>query len=286
MSMNNFAVFIISYRRPDRVFTYKALRKQGYSGEIYIVVGSDDDSIEEYRERFKDKVIVFNKDDYEIDLMDNEYFDRRTGSFARVALYDIVKRLGYRYFLILDDDYEGFYFMCDSKGRFRHLKVKNLDRLFKSFLDFYRSCESVSYLSFAQMGDFIGGKGTFDKFVFGKRGRMVRKSMNVFFADVKRPVLWVGRLNEDVNTYLYWGMKGKVFLTNFLVAVLQKLTQSNPGGMSETYKKRGTYWKSFSSVMINPSAVRVSIMGVVEKRVHHNVLWEYAVPYILPDEYR
>jgi hypothetical protein len=284
--MNEFCVFIISYKRPDRVLTYKTLRKQGYTGKIYIIVGSDDNMVDEYKKKFKDEVIVFNKNDYDIDLVDNEFNDKITGSFARVASYDIAKKLGYKYFLLLDDDYEGFYFMCDSKGRFKHLKIKNLDKVFDIFFEFYKNCENISYLSFGQMGDFIGGKSTFDEFIFGKRGRMVRKSMNVFFSSVDRKVKWVGRLNEDVNTFLYWGMKGKIFLTNFLISVLQKLTQTNPGGLSESYKSRGTYWKSFSSIIINPVAVKISVMGVVEKRIHHNVLWEYAVPYILPDKFK
>lgn len=283
--MNDFTVFIISYQRPDRVYTYRTLRKQGYTGDVYIVVSEDDNTVEEYKKKFKNKVVVFNKDDYEVDLFDNLYENKRTDLFSRIASYDIARKLGYRYFLVLDDDYEGFYFMCDSKGRFRHIKVKNLDRLFKSFLEFYKVCKQVDILSFAQMGDFIGGRATFESFVFGKRGRMVRKAMNVFFCDVERRVEFLGRYNDDVNTFLYWGMRGRVFLTIFMVAIIQKLTQTNRGGMSEGYREHGTYWKSFSSVLVNPSAVRVSVMGVVEKRVHHNVLWEYAVPYILPFKY-
>lgn len=33
---NSYCVFILSHGRPDRVYTFKALRKHGYTGPIYI----------------------------------------------------------------------------------------------------------------------------------------------------------------------------------------------------------------------------------------------------------
>ena len=56
----DYAVFIVSHKRPDRVFTYKALRKTGYTGKIYIVVDDLDPTIEEYKKRFNN-VVVFSK---------------------------------------------------------------------------------------------------------------------------------------------------------------------------------------------------------------------------------
>ena len=35
------------------------------------------------------------------------------------------------------------------------------------------------------------------------------------------------------------------------------------------------------SIMINPSAVKISLMGITYRRYHHLIDWEYAVPKIL-----
>jgi outer membrane lipoprotein-sorting protein len=69
----NFAIFILSHGRPDNVITYRTLRNSGYTGRIFIIVDDEDKTLSEYKEKFRDEVIVFSKKDYEskFDLMDN-----------------------------------------------------------------------------------------------------------------------------------------------------------------------------------------------------------------------
>ena len=38
---NNFAVFILTNGRANNVITYKVLRKQGYTGKIYLMVDDE-----------------------------------------------------------------------------------------------------------------------------------------------------------------------------------------------------------------------------------------------------
>ena len=49
MKNKNFCAFILSHGRANNVKTYETLRRQGYTGDIYIVVDDEDKSIEEYR---------------------------------------------------------------------------------------------------------------------------------------------------------------------------------------------------------------------------------------------
>jgi hypothetical protein len=93
-------------------------------------------------------------------------------------------------------------------------------------------------------------------------------------------------MNEDVNTYLHWGPRGKLFLTIPLVSLTQKGTQGNDEGMSVAYLKYGTYVKSFYSVMYAPSAVRVSMLNSSNKRIHHKIRWKNAAPVIIREEHR
>ena len=110
--------------------------------------------------------------------------------------------------------------------------------------------------------------------------------MNTFFCDVEKPFQFLGRINEDVNTYTRLGSTGWLGLTVTDGQINQKQTQKNKGGMSTVYLDSGTYLKSFYSVMGMPSAVRIQEMGDKNKRIHHAVEWESCVPMILNEQYK
>ena len=57
------------------------------------------------------------------------------------------------------------------------------------------------------------------------------------------------RMNDDITTSLINGMRGKLYYTYMPVMVYVDLTQVQHGGMTDIYKKNGTYRKSFYSVM-------------------------------------
>lgn len=96
----------------------------------------------------------------------------------------------------------------------------------------------------------------------------------------------MGTLNEDVNIYTYLGSQGKLFLTVLDLAINQLQTQSNTGGITETYLDVGTYIKSFYSVMIMPSAVKIGMMGNCNMRIHHKIKWNNCVPKIINEKYK
>ena len=107
--------------------------------------------------------------------------------------------------------------------------------------------------------------------------------MNSFICCVDRPFTFVGRINEDVNTYVRRGYEGDLFLTINQICLHQKQTQSNKGGMTETYLESGTYLKSFYSVMYHPAAVHIGLMGNKNKRLHHNIEWNAVAPKIIKE---
>ena len=110
--------------------------------------------------------------------------------------------------------------------------------------------------------------------------------MNSWFCSVDRPFEFYGTFNDDVNTYVEYQKKGELFFTIADALVQQEATQSISGGMSETYGKYGTYCKSFLSVIMNPSSVKIQTMGVSNRRIHHRILWNYAVPKIINQKYK
>ena len=178
------------------------------------------------------------------DIGDN-FKDDRVVVFARNAVFDIARELGYEYFLVLDDDYTEFRYTRDDKQQYvtKLRRVLNLDRMFKELLEYYKKTNAKT-LCIAQGGDFIGGEGSS---VFKKK--LSRKAMNFFICSVNRPFQFVGRINEDVNTYVRFCTTGDLFLTIPNISLKQTDTQSNKGGMSDIYANQGTYVKSFYSVI-------------------------------------
>ena len=281
MRNQDFAVFILTHGRADNVITLKTLKKQRYTGKYFIVIDDEDKQEEKYRDNFGDKVLRFSKKKIAktFDTMDTQK-DRRTIVYARNACFQLAKEVGVRYFLELDDDYTDFQFRYEENGKMKVKSIDNIDEVFDAYLDFLKVSKADT-VAMAQGGDFIGGckSGNFQK-------RLLRKAMNSFFCDTEKPFQFFGRINEDVNTYTRLGSVGKIFLTAVDAMLTQKQTQQNKGGMSDVYNASGTYLKSFYSVMIMPSAVKIAEMGDKHRRIHHNVSWENCVPKILNQKWK
>ena len=59
---DDFAVFILSHGRPDRVFTLNTLLKYNYTGKWYIFIDDEDDTAGQYYKNFgEDHIIQFSK---------------------------------------------------------------------------------------------------------------------------------------------------------------------------------------------------------------------------------
>lgn len=285
MSANkNIAVFILSHGRPDNVITYKTLRNCGYTGKIFIIVDDEDKTLSQYKAKYKDEVIVFSKKDYEqkFDIMDN--FDgNKVIVYARNACYDIARELGLDYFFEYEDDYTAFRYRW-AKGK--TLKSRPANKL-DGILDLMIKCldeTNAATIAFAQGGEMMGGVNALYTIEYK------RKAMNSFVFKVNEnpadDVLFTGRMNDDVNTYLSQGKIGKLFFQIATVNVVQLQTQSNAGGNTEAYKAYGTYVKSFYSVIAAPDCCKIAYMGTSHRRLHHKINWSHAVPMILDEKYR
>lgn len=280
--MNNFVVFIITHERPNDVITFETLKKQGYTGKIYLIIDNTDKKCDDYYAKFGDEnVIVFDKNKIAktTDHGDN-FWNLRTTTHARNACFEIAEQLGYEYFLVLDDDYTAFdYRLFIEKAIVK--PVKCLDLLFSELLKYYKSINAVS-ICIAQGGDFIGGLDNGKElYRFSKR-----KAMNTWFCSTKRKFKFISRLNEDVNTYLTLGNTDSLFLTIPYCSITQKQTQGTKGGMTEAYLDGGTYIKTFYTVMYCPSFVKAKMMNSKNKRIHHSMNWNNAVPCIIDEKYK
>jgi len=289
---DDFAVLILTHGRPDNQITLKTLRRRGYTGKIYIVIDDEDETAEQYREKYGDMVVQFCKADAEslFDIGDN-FTDRRAVVFARNASFGIARQLGLRYFLVLDDDYCKFVYRFNERREYGGWQARNLDAIIDVMLQWYIACPRIATLCMCQGGDHLGGP-------IGRFGKAIvawRKAMNGFICDTERPFMFPGRINEDVNAYTDNGRRGVLFLSVMQIQLDQMGTQQEAGGLTDIYLNLGTYVKSFYSVMFCPSAVKVSVLGNVRGghwksgghyRIHHRVSWKNTTPMIIREKHR
>ena len=286
MSMpTDFAIFILTHGRPTNVKTMATLQRAGYTGNLYLVVDDEDNTLDKYIANFgKDKVIVFNKKQMADQVDEGNNFDeRRTITHARNACFQIGKDKGIKYFMELDDDYTSFEYRHVSKcgQKLNVHKVTNLDAILGLYLDFYKAT-GFSSIAFAQGGDFIGGVEN----RYATKKPLIRKCMNSFICSTHRPFQFIGAMNEDVNTYVTLGSRGVLFGTIPMISLVQTATQSQKSGITDMYLRYGTYCKAFTTVMMHPSSARVSMMNTSNPRIHHLIKWQNTTPMILAEEHK
>jgi len=278
----DFCAFILTHGRPDKVITHRTLQTHGYTGKVFIVIDDEDETGEEYKRIYGDDVLVFSKDEVGqyTDQFDNSS-DRRGVLWARNACWDLARQQGYRYFIQLDDDYDhwlykkrgkGHRFSTSAEKEFHGWKLPNLDAVFDALVRLVETTP-VTTIALSQGGDYIGG-GL-------RKQRFRRKAMNTFVCSVDKPIRFRGRFNDDVTAYVSLGSTGTLFFTDMEVMLVPLLTQADSGGMSEVYRESGTYVKSFYTVMAAPSCTTIRTMGRMNRRLHHHIDWNKAVPKIL-----
>jgi len=274
---DSFCVFIMTFGRADNVKTYKTLMEYpdvSFNQDLYFICSDDDKRLPEYIEKYGERVLIFNKQKMIPFLDKADNFDKyNVILYARNICFSFAKKLGYRYFVELDDDYDIFsqrifYGHQDAKKATKLMmkKITDYDRLFRIHLDFLKNtpCKTITM---SQHGDFIGGVGNGNAI----RGYQ-RKTMNSFFCDVEDPFCFDGSINEDVNYYTQSGRLGILNFNLFGYSLNQESTQQSKGGMTEQYLLGGTYLKSFYSILFNPSCVKIGkISHGINARMHHMV---------------
>ena len=276
----DYAVFILSHERVNDIKTDKMLKKQGYSGEWFIVIDDKDNQIDEYKEKYGDKLIIFSKE--EVDKwtdtcdMDN---DMRVGVYARNFIKKEASSRGYKYHLQLDDDFSQITYRYIKGKKLKVKPCENLDRLFDAIAEYLDETE-ITWISFGLSSYYIGGVNK--NFEQG----MIRKTMGSFFCNTEKMPDFLCRMNDDITTNILYTSRGHIMFTLMAMQVETPPTQQMDGGMTDIYQENGTYRKSFYSVMVCPSFVKVSQQGIKDKRVHHETNWKACAPMILNQKWR
>ncbi len=279
--LDNFAIFILSHKRPHNILTINSLKKAGYTGDYYVIIDNKDSCINDYKATYGDKLIIFDKDEIakEFDTGDN-FPEQSSPVYVRNAIFNIAEKMGLKYFLQLDDDYTQLRFRYNNNGMLSQLEMKNMNEIIELMLKYLEDTPALS-VAFSQGGDFVGGVNSH---VF-KKG-IARKAMNAWFCKTDRKFKFIGKLNDDVNTYITLAKTGGIFFTIAAISLEQERTQQQQGGITDLYLFYGTYVKSFYTVMMNPSCTRINMMGNKDRRIHHKILWDKCAPKIISEEWK
>lgn len=281
LNKEKFAMFILTHGRPHDVITMQALKDSNYTGKTYIIIDNEDKQGDEYRKVFGEEMVIeFDKAAIgkTFDIADTRT-DRRATVYARNASFQIAKDLGLDYHMQLDDDYKTFMYRFIKDNELKGTIIKSLDEVIDAMIQFLNDTNAVS-VAMAQGGDYINGVKDFIK------KPLLRKAMNSWLFRTEKPLTFIGRMNDDVNTYLMNGIRGQLILTSSLLHIQPAETQTTQGGMTEMYVENGTYMKSMYSVMMAPSCVKVKLMRTAHPRPHHHMRWNNTVPKIINERYR
>lgn len=188
--MLDYAVFILTHGRANKVITYDTLRKHGYTGPIYVVVDDLDSELDLYRDQYKDQCLVFSKADIasRFDCGDN-FRNNAAIFYARNACFDLAESVGVKYFIEMDDDYGHFSYKFDTHLAYLERYILSLDKVFSALIEYFTSIDALS-IAMAQNGDFIGGGDS----GFASAIRLKRKAMNSFICSTDRRFNFVGKI--------------------------------------------------------------------------------------------
>lgn len=164
VSPDMYCVVILTHGRADDVKTVDALRRDGCTSEIILIIDDEDDQAEDYISRYDGRdgcrVRMFCKRDWEgrTDTMD--VLTRRDSVvFARNASWDIVRDEGYDRFLMFEDDYGSFcHRFIERRGGVNHLRAvecTDLDGIFGTLFGYMDTDSRIRGVCIAQAGDYI-----------------------------------------------------------------------------------------------------------------------------------
>lgn len=252
----DFAIFILTHGRPDRQLTYETLQREGYTGKVYLVVDDLDTTAPQYMCQY-DNVILFDKMKY-VDKTDCGLSEPKINFavFARNAIEDIAKEMGYKFFGMFDDDVKKLRFRYEENNHLMSVEVMNLDKVIDAVLEYMEEC-CISTTSFSPVPAFIGGLNRFEQRTLDS-GKL-RECFNVIFRNSSFDVHWGLNMHEDRITSMISGLQGQIWqMLLFIQMDLGELFGKSDGGNSSVYRSMDKFQQVFFPTLVFPNSIYVS----------------------------
>lgn len=281
--MENFAVFILTYRRPHRQLAYDFLRNHGYTGSIYFVVDDTDSTIDELADAHKNdvkcKTLIFNKTD--IDKITDTGLSNSLLNFAvfsRNAIEKFAADMNIKYFVMCDDDIRSVRFRYFEDNCLRSIVIKNLDEIFNEIKCFMEENDNVAMLSPAQSIMCIDK--TFQRKIDSNR---YRECATMFFRRSDIKVSWKLNMLEDVITSYQLVRQGYfVSIIDCIQCECEPFGGKRSGGNSDVYNLYSKLDCIFP-IIIMPDSFVLKINNKISSFAKNQ---KYLCPVIVSDKFR
>lgn len=266
----DFAVFIISHGRADRVETYDMLKNTGYTGKIYIVLDDEDKS--DYQARFEaDSILYYSKAQYREETEVCRVVDG-CATYARNAVEHLAKEMHLKAFMVADDDLLRLRYRYDEAGVLKSLSIKQgLDDILSAYIDFIIE-NSVACVSF----------GTANIYMKGIRPEAVsnnRLPFNCFIRNAEYDWTWKAEIYEDAVTDILESWNGDFAMQlPFVQCDMCPMDVGAKGGMTDVYTAISQYEKNFPVLIYAPSCVR---LGLGKRNFIYSVANKNAFPKLI-----
>lgn len=247
------AVFIISHERPECV-TYHNLRLCGYSGQIFIIIDDKDSKQDEYKNRYKDSVLIFSKADYSKADMCDLVPNLNSATIPKYAAFTFAQEMKLDAMAIFDDDLESFRYRYRDKNKIATKKMQDypfMQKVLDACFDFVSEQNIPTCVSFYPEDKFF--PDTYDKFI--------RQCINSFITTpnfglklLGRSCLFSARFYEDEIFFVRENTRGALCfaLQDFTFCSALFENDNNKGGMYDVYQGYGLYSRKFQLVINNP----------------------------------
>ena len=276
----NFAVFIITHGRPHNQKTLQLLVEMNYTGKVYLVVDDQDNTVDEYKALYGDKVVVFSKDTY-VAYTDTGLHTpfKKFAVFARNAVEDLAVLLGLDYFMVFDDDIINLRIRYDIDGSLKSRKLTGIiDDVFNACIRFMEN-SNLHCTSFGFCNVYRSGVECLYK--ENSRNRLCAEA---FIRDTKIKVDWRLNMVEDLITSLDYNRAGIPWLQIIPVQVEICMSEGTvEGGNSEAYNNFGLFRLNFMPTIAYPDCNKVTFH---HNKWHTTLSAKHSVPKIISASFK
>ena len=262
MKAEDLVLFILSHKSPNKCETLDCLKKLNFKGKIYIIIDDEDDCIEEYKEKYKDNLLIFHKQKYR-DEVDMGFSISGMPTYAhsvfgRNAAEDFAKSMRLDHYIISDDDVYNFNFRLMKGKSLPCIQVKDINEPLLAYYEYMKEA-NLACVCPGTPNIYFGGI----KAIQETGGLKRRAVTNFYLRNMNYDIKWSMSI-DDYSTSIRYGVIGYLFLPLYPLQVMVRpqYTQKGgkkTGGMASYYANTSSWTRSMPSFLACPSFVSIRL---------------------------
>lgn len=255
--MKDFALFILSHNRANKIDALNLLKKSNYNGDWFVVISTDNTEISEYKKIVPyENLLIFDKNDVLCDtMMATKNFIANSALYARnfIIGYALNK---YKFFSMVDDDVSDLYFRFDKDGHMHVCKANfKLEEICNDVCQMLNKSKKLAGIGFKNYGGYFGGVNALERYDREIQQFMFFKSEN---CSLFKGIFWEDAILSCCNL-------DKLYITFPTISAKSPQLGTNDGGVNYEKNKYppGLFW-----YIACPSALKLE--GISCTRIRYN----------------